>query len=94
MSKFSDLAKARRESKDAPVEMPDTTVVNPIELPVETQPRKGRPKGKRSDPEFEQVTAYIRRETYRNIKIKLLQEGSDREFSELLEDLLTEYLKN
>jgi len=40
------------------------------------------------------VTAYIRRETYRNIKIKLLQEGSDREFSELLEDLLTEYLKN
>lgn len=27
-------------------------------------PRRGRPPGKRSHPEFEQITAYIRKDTY------------------------------
>lgn len=57
------------------------------------QPKKmGRPRGKRSDPDYEQVTAYIRRNTYTATKIALLQENQGREFSELVEDLLSEYL--
>jgi uncharacterized Rmd1/YagE family protein len=60
-----------------------------------TQSKKmGRPRGKRSNPDYEQVTAYIRRETYTATKIALLQEGLGREFSELVEDLLTEYLQH
>ena len=55
--------------------------------------RRGRPTGKRSDPDFEQTTAYIRKETHRKVKIALLQEGEGREYSELVEDLLSEWLK-
>ena len=50
-------------------------------------------RGKRNDPSYTQVTAYIKKETHYQVKLALLQEGSDREFSELVEDLLTEYLR-
>ncbi len=46
--------------------------------------------GKRSDSDYKQVSAYIRRDTHLKVKLALLQEG--REFSELVEELLTEWL--
>jgi hypothetical protein len=55
--------------------------------------RRGRPTGKRSDPDFEQTTAYIRKDTHRNVKIALLEEGEEREYSELVEELLSKWLK-
>jgi len=54
--------------------------------------RRGRPTGKRSDPDFEQTTAYIRKETHRRVKISLLEEGQGREYSELVEELLSKWL--
>ncbi|PSB08057.1 hypothetical protein C7B62_18030 [Pleurocapsa sp. CCALA 161] len=54
--------------------------------------KKGRPKGKRSNPDFEQVTAYVRSQTYRQTKIALLQQSELEDFSELVEELLTEWL--
>jgi hypothetical protein len=65
---------------------------SPILSVTPTPKKMGRPKGKRSHPDYEQVTAYIRRDTYTAVKIALLQEGGDRQFSELVQDLLTEYL--
>jgi hypothetical protein len=61
---------------------------------LEPAPMKkiGRPRGKRSNPAYEQVTAYIRKDTHTQVKIMLLQEGEGREFSELLEELLSEFL--
>lgn len=56
--------------------------------------RVGRPTGKRSDGEHVQVTAYIRKETHRLTKMALLQEQKDRDFSELVEELLTKWLKS
>jgi hypothetical protein len=56
-------------------------------------PRRGRPAGKRSDPDYEQVTAYIRKHTHKDVKIALLQEGQGREFSELIEELLSGWLQ-
>lgn len=57
------------------------------------QTRKiGRPNGKRSNAEFQQVTAYIRRDTYRKTSIKLLDRPSKGEFSELVEELLQKWL--
>jgi hypothetical protein len=56
---------------------------------------RGRPKtGKRSDEGFEQVTAYIRRDTHRKIKIALLETDDGRDFSDLVEDLLTRWLSS
>ena len=57
------------------------------------RPSRGRPRGKRSDPNFEQVTTYIRKHTHQGVKIALLQEGRSQEFSELVEDLLAKWLK-
>lgn len=53
---------------------------------------RGRPRGKRSDPDYEQVTAYVKRATYAETKIALIREGEKREFSDLIEHLLTEWL--
>ena len=60
--------------------------------PEATRRPRGRPRGKRSDPEFEQITAYLSRQTYRDTKIALLQEGRRREFSQLVEELLQQWL--
>lgn len=54
--------------------------------------RRGRPNGKRSNSEFQQVTAYIRRDTYRRVSIKLIDQEVKGEFSELIEELLQEWL--
>lgn len=52
-----------------------------------------RRRGKRTDPEFVQVTAYIRQETYRRARIKLLESTKPKEFSEVVEELLTRWLR-
>ncbi len=57
------------------------------------QKKQTKSVGKRSDPNFEQVTAYLRKETYQAVKIKLLRQGKNRGFSELLEKLLAAWLK-
>ena len=46
--------------------------------------------GKRSDNDYRQVSAYIRKDTHQRVKIALLQE--EREFSELVEELLSSWL--
>ena len=56
-------------------------------------PRRGRPPGNRSHPDFEQITAYIRKDTHHAVKIELLQNGR-KEFSELVEELLHQWLNS
>lgn len=56
--------------------------------------RRGRPHGKRSDPDYVGFTTYIRRDTHHEVKVALLQEKKGRELSELVEDLLAEWLKS
>ncbi len=65
-----------------------------IATPATTAARRGRPPGKRSDPDYEQTTAYIRKQTHLGVKIALLQEGKGREYSELVEELLAEWLRS
>jgi hypothetical protein len=52
---------------------------------------KSRTPGKRSDPDYTQITAYIRKETHETVMRKIYKR---QEFSELLEELLTEWMKN
>ena len=74
--------KEKQEKEDAPDQ----------EAEVEGA-RRGRPRGKRSSDDFVQVTAYIGKDTHRGVKIALLGEGEGREFSELVEELLADWLK-
>jgi hypothetical protein len=58
-------------------------------------PRKvGRPRtGKRSDPDYRQVSAWIKRDTYDRVTRRLFTRENRREFSELVESLLKDWLK-
>lgn len=60
---------------------------------VQSPKQRGRPPAKRSDPNYLGFTTYIRRDTHLKAKIALLQEGKNRELSELVESLLVEWLR-
>jgi hypothetical protein len=62
-----------------------------MNFPKRLESRRGRPPGKRSHPDFEQITAYIRKETHHAVKIALLKDDR-KEFSELVEALLRQWL--
>ncbi|CBN55261.1 MULTISPECIES: hypothetical protein [Kamptonema] len=52
---------------------------------------RGRPKGKKSDPEYEAAIAYIRKKTHLQVKRRLLdlaEEEVKLDFSELVQELL------
>ena len=91
-SKFKGLLDAAKgkepEEQEQEVNQPQ------IVAELEQSPKRGRPKGKRSHPDYEQVTAYIKKDTYQEIKISLLREGQKREFSELIQELLEDWLKS
>ena len=87
MSKFQGVIDAAKGRED--------TVAKPTPLVMSTKRRgSGSPPGKRRDPDFEQITAYIRKHTHQGVKIALLQEGQGQEFSELVEFLLAKWLKS
>lgn len=104
MSRFDGILKNAKRAPTAdepPAETPPAAeavvgrIPQPPAPPLEPPspaPRKGRPPGKRSNPAFEQVTAYIPGELYRDVRIRLLQEGKGQEFSELVADLLSAWL--
>ena len=46
--------------------------------------------GKRSNTDYRQVSAYIRKDTHRRVKMALVEE--DRQFSELVAELLGDWL--
>ena len=74
--KFDELVRAR--SKDQAPSQRDSAG------------RSAPAAGKRSDADYKQVSAYIRKDTHLKVNVALLQEG--REFSELVEELLGEWI--
>jgi len=52
-----------------------------------------RRKGKSKDDNYEQVTAYIRKDTHKTVKIELLRRGTQN-FSELIQELLSEWISS
>lgn len=84
MSKFKNILNAAKGREPEPEPEQPKSLAEPQ--------KQGRPRGKRSNPDYEQVTAYIRRSTYIEVKVALLQSGQGQEFSELVEVLLVEWL--
>jgi hypothetical protein len=97
-SKFQGVFQHRRqpevEAEAVTPELIETELAQPSPPDVSTTPTKkmGRPAGKRSDPKFTQVTAYIQSQTYRDVKVALLLAAEQQEFSQLMEALLIEWL--
>jgi hypothetical protein len=87
-SKFAGVFDARKQEEASEEEVAGTGSA-PIAIDAPAKPR-GRPAGKRSSSEYTQTTAYIRQETHKNVKRALLDDPRD--FSELVEDLLRQWL--
>lgn len=62
--------------------------------PAEPARPVGRPPGKRSDGDHIQVTAYIRADTRRRVRKILNDNEGGPDFSELVEELLSKWLKS
>lgn len=62
------------------------------EKTTESPLTKVRPSGKRKAPDFVQVGIYLPKQLHRKAKVALLHEKEDRDFSELMADLLAEHL--
>ena len=89
-SKFKGIIdQAKGRVPETPAEEPPPP--SPAPAPAK---KRGRPAGKRSDAEFIQVTAYIRKATHQEVKIALLKSGNDKDFSELVDSLLDGWLKS
>ncbi len=96
--RFFDARKEQGESEQ-PVETPPAAAqaVEPQPTPAPDIPvtpkRIGRPPGgKKSDPTYQQVTAYVRRATYQKTQVKLWQAGVKKDFSDLVEELLAKWV--
>jgi hypothetical protein len=66
--------------------------LEPFTLTPPEPSRVGRPPGgKRSDPDYEQVTIYIRRKHHRAAALKLKRAGKSFDFSDLVDVLVAEW---
>ncbi len=93
-SKFKGILD-RAKGRDAET-VGDEPPLPPSPAPPAGKPTKkrGRPSGKRSDADYVQVTAYIQKDTHREVKIALLKSGDEKDFSELVDSLLAGWLKS
>jgi len=84
------------EQPATPQPLPAPSEIVPEEGSVANR-RTGRPAtGKKSDPNYRQVTAYVRKDLYRNVTDTLYDESRGRdtkrkEFSELVDELLEQW---
>ena len=79
-SKFSGILRTRQDAGPEPETSEPTTA------------KRGRPagRGKRNNPNYAQVTAYISKKLHAETKVNLIRLGN-REFSELISELLMEW---
>ncbi len=54
---------------------------------------KGRPPGKRSDPNYQPTTVLLRKQTKKTASRLLEDTGTGQDLSELIEELLTEWIR-
>jgi len=94
-SKFSALTRQREEAAEAEAEITPAQA----SAPERTQdiepaaPRRGRPPGKRSNKDYVQMTAYVRRDVHLKAKIALLESEDSRDLSDLVDELLAGWVE-
>ena len=109
-SKFSGALSALRHSPEpeappaTPQPIPEVAAEAPpalelqrkaVPAPVPETPKgRGRPPGKRSDPEFKPTTLFLRTRTKRTASRLLEDKGVEQDLSELVEQLLSQWNKH
>ena len=89
-SKFDAVLGQRRTALSEQVVSTEPTQT--VETTKASNRGRGRPPGKRTNPDYQQVTIYIPRALHDQSKIALIQEGR-KEFSELIGDLLASWIR-
>lgn len=82
---------AGKTESDTPPQPESSSEPNSEPEPELEAKQRGRPRGKKSDPEFVSAIAYIRKKTHLQVKRLLLdkeEQGDKQDFSELVQDLL------
>ena len=90
-NRFAGLMKARQADEPIPT---DETSRGPAEDDYShTVSARGRPRnGKRSNPDYKQISALIRKDTHRAVVRVLLDDAESRDVSDLLQELLQRWL--
>jgi hypothetical protein len=95
-SKFSGALSRLRDvsaEPEQPAEVPSPTpLAAPVAAPTPAKGR-GRPHGKRSDPDFKPTTLLLREKTKRAAMRLLEDNGRGQDLSELVEELLAQWNK-
>jgi len=86
MSKTNQFRSLIEASGQAPVAEPNLPIVQAVEA------KRTRRIGKRTAPDYVQVGVYIPKALHNKAKVLLIQEGHDRDFSQLIGDLLQQYV--
>lgn len=106
MSQFDSLFKTNAEPKtklkteakpkDKPARKKPVASPSPAAIvsPSETAKTEKRATGKSSNPDYAQVLTYIKRDTHRAVKKALLDDAANRDLSDLVEELLSRWVKN
>jgi hypothetical protein len=89
--RFAALAQIRRQPVGGE-SRPDTTAPIAITPSALTARPQGRPPGKRSDPNWKPRTILMRTRTHRRVASILLERDDAPDLSELVDELLTEWL--
>jgi 3-oxoacyl-ACP reductase-like protein len=92
----SEAPEADSAAPMAPATAPAAEAPPPSPAPVEIPSPKRRgpkPSGKRSDASYEQTTIYIRKDLKKAVRQSLLNADDERDLSDLLEDLLGDWVK-
>jgi len=89
MSKFGAIRNVRQD----PPRLPESTgVEHAVLLEPTLISTKGRPAGKRSNPEFEPTKIFLRKATKKTANRTLEDSGIRQDLSELIEELLQEWI--
>jgi hypothetical protein len=87
---FEWLRRDRAREVEEPVG--ETTVPGLPRIGAPPKRRKRKKTGKRSNPDYEQASAYVRKKVYRRVKQALLAQEGKVEYSALVESLLVRWL--
>ncbi len=89
MGKFGAIRTVRQ---DQPASQAEENEVIPTPGPQPTPIMRGRPAGKRSNPDFEPTTIFLRKTTKKTANRTLEDSGVKQDLSELIESLLQQWI--
>lgn len=91
-SQFENIFEALKDKKSSTRKEQGSSKKPSPTPPPEIKITPSKPLAKTKDPDFEQTLIYLKIETKKNVKKLLLDDTSGRDFSDLVEHLLSDWI--